>query len=615
MFASPIVLMSTSVAGAALPSQLSSSYSAGRHIGLLARSIFVRLPVTGSDGAQEACDAPPTFPPVVSAVWGWEDVATVRGALVFLLLCTATAAGIFRTGKKRRRDAEAKLRDLAAPTPEEEEKILEAWKPEPIVPASDTSSSVSPTGEGIIIHSILRGTAYVMAEVKGDSPSAPRRILNMASFDFLGIGSGSAHARPLRLPDDDSLSPTGTDPVVRAALSGLRRYGVGSCGPRGFYGTIGPAHLGLESALAGFCGVPDSSLYSDGCSACSSAVTAFAKRGDVVVADEAVCEPLATGTRLSRAAVRTFRHNDMDDLERVLGEIRADDERNGRRSTDQRRFLVLEGIYRATGQVLPLRRAIEIKRKYKYRLILDEAVSYGVMGEHGGGLAEECRFSHLSPDVEISVISLEHALASVGGAVVGDSEVTDHQRLSGAGYCFSASGPPFAALAGEAALRLCHGDSGRAARKALRRNIEAAVRAVGKRLGVLAKVASDSCSPIVYIVLNEAAASKLAKNTSGGGEDSGKAESMLWRIVARRMLVRDGLFMIAVPGKWTWGVGRERDGPCRLPRVSQSMPSSPTFPSIRMSITASQTLEDIKGAIDSLGDVLEESLNSVSGVS
>lgn len=76
----------------------------------------------------------------------------------------------------------------------------------------------------------------------------------------------------------------------------------------------------------------------------------------------------------------------MHDLERVLEDIRIDDLTHRKRLT--RRFIVTEGIFSNHGDVTPLDRLVELKDKFKYRLILDESLSIGVVGKHGGGLTD-----------------------------------------------------------------------------------------------------------------------------------------------------------------------------------------------------------------------------------
>jgi len=231
--------------------------------------------------------------------------------------------------------------------------------------------------------------------------------------------------------------------------------GCGSCGPRGFYGTI-DAHLEVEEAMSSYLGTEGAILYSDGASAATSTVAAFAKRGDLLIVDEGVSESLLVGVTLSRANVRYFRHNDVKDLKRVLEKVRLQDVQYKRKSTDQRRFLIVEGLYRNWGTIAPLKEIVKLKEEYHYRLIVDDSHAIGTLGKNGRGSLEH---AGLKPMVhaEIITFSLENALGSVGGMTVGSEEVVDHQRLSGAGYCFSASAPPFLSKVCLASVRRLEG--------------------------------------------------------------------------------------------------------------------------------------------------------------
>ncbi|KAJ7386617.1 Serine palmitoyltransferase 1 [Desmophyllum pertusum] len=140
-----------------------------------------------------------------------------------------------------------------------------------------------------------------------------------------------------------------------------------------------------------------------------------------------------------------FEHNDMDDLERLLREQKDKDDKNPKKARVTRRFLVLEGVYVNYGDIAPLPKIIELKYKFKVRLIIDESASFGVLGLTGRGLTEH--FDVPVKEVDLISVSMENSLATIGGFCCGTSFVVDHQRLSGAGYCFSASLPPMLASA------------------------------------------------------------------------------------------------------------------------------------------------------------------------
>jgi serine palmitoyltransferase len=208
--------------------------------------------------------------------------------------------------------------------------------------------------------------------------------------------------------------------------------------------------------MSSFLGTEGAILYSDGASAATSTIAAFAKRGDLLIVDEGVNEALLVGVTLSRANVRYFRHNNMRDLRKVLEKIKTHDESCHRHSSDQRRFLIVEGVYRNWGTIAPLDEIVKLKEEFCYRLILDDTHGMGVLGPTGRGTLE--RFG-LRPMIhaEIVTFSLEYSFGSVGGMTVGCEEVVDHQRLSGAGYCFSASAPPFLSKVCLASIRRLEG--------------------------------------------------------------------------------------------------------------------------------------------------------------
>ncbi|GAB0488822.1 hypothetical protein MMPV_000032 [Pyropia vietnamensis] len=260
-------------------------------------------------------------------------------------------------------------------------------------------------------------------------------------------------------------------PAVKAACRDtLTKLGCGSCGPRGFYGTATP-HLLAEAALARYAGAPEAILYSFGGATASSAVPAFCKRGDVCVADDGVGPDLVRGMLLSRATIVWYAHNDMTALGAALAAITDGDRRGGGGATSQRRFIVTEAVSSTYGDVAPLATIVALRRTHRFRLILDESHSLGVLGAAGGGLLAATGVANA--DVDVRVADLGAAFGTVGGMCVGsEPAVVDHQRLSGAGYCFSAAQPPFLATAVVAVADVLTAE-GEARSARLRRNVAA----------------------------------------------------------------------------------------------------------------------------------------------
>ena len=145
-------------------------------------------------------------------------------------------------------------------------------------------------------------------------------------------------------------------------------------------------HIQLEQDIADFLGTEASILYSQAFATISSVIPAFCKRGDVIVADRGVNFAIQKGLQISRCTVRWYDHNDMESLEHVLESVEK--ERKKRRAPLTRRFIVTEGVFDHDGAMADLPKLVELKKKYKYRLILDESVSFGSVGRTGRGLTE-----------------------------------------------------------------------------------------------------------------------------------------------------------------------------------------------------------------------------------
>ncbi|KAF9233818.1 serine palmitoyltransferase [Melanogaster broomeanus] len=223
-------------------------------------------------------------------------------------------------------------------------------------------------------------------------------------------------------PKPKLLSTGKTTRIKENAIETLRKYGLGSCGPPGFYGTI-DVHLQLERDIAEFLGTESSILYSQAFSTISSVIPAFCKRGDIIVADRSVNFAIQKGIQVSRSTVRWYDHNDLKSLEDAL--ISVEKERKKRNGPLTRRFIVTEGIFERDGEMVDLPKLIEIKLKYKYRLILDESISFGSIGRTGRGLTE--LYNVPASQIDMLVGSVANGLCSSGGFCAGTSVVTEHQ--------------------------------------------------------------------------------------------------------------------------------------------------------------------------------------------
>ncbi|KAJ9599396.1 hypothetical protein L9F63_010158 [Diploptera punctata] len=313
-------------------------------------------------------------------------------------------------------------KELAQLTDKEKELLIEEWTPEPLV-----------------------------GEVSLKHPAFRRRIINGKAEKYMNIDGNLC----LNMATHNYLGFTGNKEIEDTAVTSLHKYGVGSCGPRGFYGTV-DVHLVLEERLAQFMKMEEAVVYSYGFSTIASAIPAYAKRGDVIFVDENVNFAIQKGLDASRSKVKFFKHNDMEDLENLLMEQAELDVKNPRKAQVTRRFLVVEGIYMNSGDICPLPKLVELRKKYKLRIFIDENISFATLGEHGRGVTEY--FNIPKEEIDMVMGSMEWSMSTIGGFCVGSTFVVEHQRLSGLGYCFSASLPPLLTAAAIKSLDIMEND-------------------------------------------------------------------------------------------------------------------------------------------------------------
>lgn len=303
-------------------------------------------------------------------------------------------------------------------TEKEKEELIRDWIPEPLV--SEADASLEP-----ISYDVLEGKAGKYLSIGGS------RYLNLCTSSFLGM--------------------TENEHVQEEAVKCLRQYGVGSCGPRAFFGTI-DVHLDTEKRISQFMGTQETCLYSLGFSTVASVIPAYAKRSDIIYADESVCFSIQKGLQASRSKIVYFRHNDCSHLEQLLLQQEKLDKKNPKKAAVVRRFLVSEGIFAKSGDLCCLPELLALKKRFRLRLFLEETFSFAVLGATGRGVLEH--FGVFIDEVDLVVASLETALGSTGGFTTGSSYIVDHQRLSAPGYVFSASLAPLCAAAAKKVIDL-----------------------------------------------------------------------------------------------------------------------------------------------------------------
>ncbi|KAL9625121.1 MAG: hypothetical protein Q9160_000850 [Pyrenula sp. 1 TL-2023] len=298
---------------------------------------------------------------------------------------------------------------------EEIDDLVDDWTPEPLVTETTAFEEADAEKRPVIV-----GPTGPRSKL-----SNGRTVVNLASYNFYNFNSN--------------------ENLKERAIQTLRTYGVGPCGPPGFYGTQ-DVHMNVEQDIATFLGTASCILYAQAFAAAASVIPSFSKRGDVIVADKACNYSLKKGIQISRSTVRWYEHNDMEDLQRVLAKVTKE------QSKLTRRFIITEALFETAGDLVDLPKLIELKRRYKFRLILDESSSFGVLGRTGRGITEHQHVD--ASEVDMIVGSLAGSLCAAGGFCAGSEEIIDHQRLSSSAHTFSAALPAISAVTASETLTI-----------------------------------------------------------------------------------------------------------------------------------------------------------------
>jgi len=230
--------------------------------------------------------------------------------------------------------------------------------------------------------------------------------------------------------------------VTEAAKAALDRFGTCISASRMVAGEV-PLHRTLEKEIAEFCGTEDALLFVSGHAANVSTIGTIMSDSDLVVHDEFVHNSAVVGIQLSGATSRSFRHNNLDQCEKILRESRGN---------YQNALILIEGLYSTEGDVPDLARLVELKERYGAWLMVDDAHGLGVLGERGKGLAEHCGVDPRKIDILMGTLS--KTLASCGGYIAGESALIEILKYTAPGFVYSVGLPPPMAAAALAALRV-----------------------------------------------------------------------------------------------------------------------------------------------------------------
>ncbi|MCP4780393.1 MAG: aminotransferase class I/II-fold pyridoxal phosphate-dependent enzyme [Hyphomicrobium sp.] len=259
-----------------------------------------------------------------------------------------------------------------------------------------------------------------------------RKLVNFASYDYLGLNQTPAVASAAKA----AIEEMGTSVSASRVVAGERLL-----------------HQKLEKALADFYESEDCIAYVSGHATNVSTIEALMNPDDLIVHDSLMHNSGIIGAKLSRATTLAFRHNNLEDLEKVLKE---------NRSKHKNTLILTEGLYSMDGDFPDLPRLIEIKKRFGCWLMVDEAHSLGVLGKTGRGVAE-----HYGVDprqVDLWMGTLSKTLGSCGGYICGHKDLIEVLKYHSPGFVYSVGLPPPGTAAALAALEVLKAEPDRVQR-------------------------------------------------------------------------------------------------------------------------------------------------------
>jgi 8-amino-7-oxononanoate synthase len=233
---------------------------------------------------------------------------------------------------------------------------------------------------------------------------------------------------------------TGDPRIIEKAKEALEKYGTGCAGSRFLNGTL-DLHIQLEKEIAKYIGKDDCLCFSTGFSVNQGVIPALLSKDDFVICDDRDHASIVDGRRLAFAKQLHYKHNDMEDLERVLQKL----------PQEAIKLIVVDGVFSMEGDLCKLPEIIQLKHKYNCSVMVDEAHGIGVFGRQGRGV---CDHFGLTDEVDLIMGTFSKSLASIGGFIAADADTINWLRHTCRTYIFSASNTPAATAAAMEALHI-----------------------------------------------------------------------------------------------------------------------------------------------------------------
>jgi 8-amino-7-oxononanoate synthase len=312
-------------------------------------------------------------------------------------------------------------------------------------------------------------------------------VVTMGGRDLVMLGS------------NNYLGLTSHPKVKERAIAAVKKYGAGCAGSRLLNGTL-DIHVQLEERLAEFMRKPACITFSTGFLANLGVLGTLPAKGDAIYLDRQDHACIYDGARLALGAdVRKFKHNDPDDLVRML---QSHQDKAGR-------ILAVDGVFSMEGDIAPVPAYVDICSEWGMAFMIDDAHGIGVLGKTGRGTAEHF---DLEDRTDIIMGTFSKSLAAIGGFVVGDPDIIKYIQHRARALIFTAAPPPASVGAVLAALDVIEAEPER--RQHLWDNTRfmmTSLRAIGFDCG-------ESETPVIPIVVgDDYLAFKMAKRLDEEG--------------------------------------------------------------------------------------------------
>ena len=256
-----------------------------------------------------------------------------------------------------------------------------------------------------------------------------REVINFSSYNYLGL--------------------SGDERVRRDVTEAMAQYGTSVSASRIASGER-PFHRDLERLLADSLGVEDAIIFPSGHATNVTVIGHLFGPNDLILHDELIHDSCLQGIKLSGAARRSFRHEDIDHAEQQLRELRPHYEKV---------LLLTEGVYSMDGDISNTPEFIRLKQSYGCMLMIDEAHSFGTIGPLGFGIKDH--FGLQGPEVDLWMGTMSKSLASTGGWIGGSKALVTYLRYTTPGFVFAAGMTPTLGQAALSSLRLIHEETWR----------------------------------------------------------------------------------------------------------------------------------------------------------